>query len=163
MASTKSETLSIRLADILSRLNNGAVLDPVELASEFDVSIRAIYRDINRLSPALDLLKDGRCRLAPEYRGKLRPRDLELFARIIGVEQLFPDKNQRVLMTLLDCIWYLAAVEDDSLKEVSLGDAGNLQRKAEYFEPQADIQHQIKGDDTWFNVDKAKVLLKVAR
>lgn len=104
MASNKNETLAIRLADILLRLNNGDVVDPAELAHEFGVHIRTIHRDINRLGPVLDRLPDGRYRLAPEYRGKLRPRDLELFARITGVEHLFPDNSQRFLVALLDTL-----------------------------------------------------------
>lgn len=104
MVSTKNETLAIRLAEILLRLNNGDVLDPTELASEYGVHVRTIQRDINRLGPALDRLPDGRWQLAPEYRGKLRPRDLELFARITGVEHLFPNNSQRFLLAVLDTL-----------------------------------------------------------
>lgn len=104
MASTKHETLAIRLADILLKLNNGQVLDPAELADEFGVHVRTIHRDINRLGPVLDRLPDGRYQLAAEYRGKLQPRDLELFARITGVEHLFPDHGRRFLLALLDTL-----------------------------------------------------------
>lgn len=105
MAASKHETLAIRLADILLRLNNGELLDKKALAKEFGVHPRTIDRDIAlRLGPALDRLPDGRWQLAPEYRGKLRPRDLELFARITGVEGLFPDNSQRFLVALLDTL-----------------------------------------------------------
>lgn len=104
MTSTKHELLAIRLADILLKLNNGEVLCQGELADEFRVSRRTIDRDINRLGPVIDRLPNGRYQLAAEFRGKLRPRDLELFARITGVEHLFPDSSQRFFVAVLDTL-----------------------------------------------------------
>jgi len=47
------EALGIRLADMLTRLNNGECLDVQELAEHYGITVRSAQRDINRLSPLL--------------------------------------------------------------------------------------------------------------
>lgn len=98
------DSLAYRLAGILLKLNQGDALDIDELATEYGVSGRTIYRDINRLGGVIDQDTDGRYRLAAAYRGKLIPRDLENFARLAGVEDLFPRGGQRFLVALLDTL-----------------------------------------------------------
>lgn len=98
------EKLATRLASILLKLNQGESFSPQELADEFRVGERTIYRDLNRLSGIAERSSDGKYRLVPEYRGKLRPKDLETFAQLVGVEDLFPQNNFRFLMALLDTL-----------------------------------------------------------
>lgn len=104
MATTEHETLAYRLASTLLKLNQDDFVTRQELADQFGVSQRTIYRDLNRLGSVIESLPDGRYRLAPEYRGKLRPKDLEVFARLAGVEGLFPHSSPRFLLALLDTL-----------------------------------------------------------
>ncbi len=43
----KHDTLSLRLANILLKLNNGEKLNPSQLAQEYKVSLRTIQRDLS--------------------------------------------------------------------------------------------------------------------
>lgn len=104
MAAAEHDTLAYRLAQILLKLNCGDPFDRRELADEFRVSERTIYRDLNRMGSIVERLADGRYQLAAAYRGRLRPKDLTAFARLTGVEELFPDSSPRFLMALLDTL-----------------------------------------------------------
>jgi predicted DNA-binding transcriptional regulator YafY len=104
MSESDHEKLASRLASILLKLNRGESFSPQELADEFRVGERTIYRDLNRLSGIAERSPDGKYRLVPEYQGKLRPKDLETFARLVGVEDLFPQNDPRFLMALLDTL-----------------------------------------------------------
>ncbi len=101
---TDHDTLAYRLAEILLKLNLGDSFTREELATEFKVSERTIFRDLNRLGGIVDRLHDGRYQLASEYRGKLTPKDLETFAKLTGVAQLFPNAGQGFLVALLDTL-----------------------------------------------------------
>jgi predicted DNA-binding transcriptional regulator YafY len=98
------DTLAFRLAEILRKLNQEESFSLDELASEFGVSERTIYRDMNRLAGIAEPAGEGRYRLVPEYRGRLRPKDLEAFAKLTGVDQLFPNSSPRFLVALLDTL-----------------------------------------------------------
>ncbi len=98
------DTLAFRLAGILLKLNLGEVFSCETLAEEFKVSERTIYRDLNRLGGIVDHLTDGRYQIAAEYRGKLNAKDLETFARLTGVNELFPNASHRFLIALLDTL-----------------------------------------------------------
>jgi len=104
MTTSAHDSLAYRLAGILLKLNQGDSLDVDDLAAEYGVSGRTIYRDINRLGGVIDQDTDGRYRLAAEYRGKLSTRDLENFAKLVGVEDLFPQSGARFLVALLDTL-----------------------------------------------------------
>ena len=104
VTTTGHDTLAYRLAGILLKLNQGESLGLAGLAAEYGVSERTIRRDLNRLGGVIDQDADGRYRLAAAYRGKLSPRDLENFARLAGVEDLFPRSGQRFLVALLDTL-----------------------------------------------------------
>lgn len=60
MAVSEHDRLALRLAEILLRLNQGEKIARSELAEEFQVSERTIYRDLNRLGGIVDRLEDGR-------------------------------------------------------------------------------------------------------
>lgn len=101
MAATDHDTLALRLADILRLLLGGERPTRLQLAERFGVSERTIYRDLNRLGDAVEPGDDGVYQLADQYRGSLSPADLRTFARISGVEQLFPASDRRSWLELL--------------------------------------------------------------
>lgn len=102
MALHLHDTLAVRLAGILLQLNQGGSLCRYDLADKFGVSERTIYRDLSRLADVVVRLPDGRYQLAPEHQGKLQPRDLETFAKLTGVNRLFPNGGHRFFYSLLN-------------------------------------------------------------
>ncbi|GAB2582879.1 WYL domain-containing protein [Dyella jejuensis] len=104
MKSSGHDTLAYRLAEILIKLNQEESFSLEELAVEFGVSERTIYRDMNRLAGIAEPLGDGRYQLAPTYRGRLKPKDLATFAKLTGVDQLFPNSTPRFLVALLETL-----------------------------------------------------------
>lgn len=104
MTTAEHDTLAYRLAGILLKLHQDDAVSREELAGRFSVSVRTIYRDLNRLGSVIEPLPDGRYQLAAEYRGKLRPKDLEAFAKLTGVEHLFPESGARFLLALLNTL-----------------------------------------------------------
>lgn len=98
------DTLAFRLAEILLKLNSGDSFTTQSLAEEFKVSERTTFRDLNRLGSIIDRLPDGSYHMAPAYRGKLKPKDLTAFAKLTGVNQLFPDTSASFLLALLDTL-----------------------------------------------------------
>ncbi|QWT20155.1 WYL domain-containing protein [Bacillus sp. NP157] len=102
MNDREHETLALRLAEILLRLNQGDSLGRQELADQFGVSERTIYRDLNRLANIVERRQDGRYQIVPTYRGKFSSSDLDFFARLAGVSDLFPPGERRNLASLLD-------------------------------------------------------------
>ncbi|VXD00025.1 Putative DNA-binding transcriptional regulator YafY [Pseudomonas sp. 9AZ] len=101
MAATDHETLALRLADTLRLLQSGERPTRLQLAERFGVSERTIYRDLNRLGDVIELGTDGVYQLARQYCSRLSPADLQTFARISGVEQLFPASDRRSWLDLL--------------------------------------------------------------
>lgn len=49
------EALGIRLADILTRLNQGETIDIQSLPERYGISLRTAQRDLNRLAPLFKL------------------------------------------------------------------------------------------------------------
>lgn len=104
MTTSTHDTLADRLASILLKLNQDESFSPQELADKFGVTERTIYRDLNRLAGIAERAPDGRYRLVAGYRGKLRSKDLETFAKFVGVGDLFPQNDSRFLVALLDTL-----------------------------------------------------------
>lgn len=104
MKKPEHDTLAFRLASILLKLNQDESFSTQELADEFGVHERTIYRDLIRLAGIVERSPDRKYRIVPEYRGKLRPKDLETFAKLVGVDELFPQNSSRFLMALLDTL-----------------------------------------------------------
>ena len=97
------DTLAYRLTAILRKLNQGEKLNPQVLAQEFSVSERTVQRDLNVRLAFLPLEKtEGRYRLEPRYLGRLSGKDLERFACLAGVQDLFPSLSTDFLKDLLD-------------------------------------------------------------
>jgi predicted DNA-binding transcriptional regulator YafY len=85
------EVLVRRLAGILIKLNSGEALNPSDLADEYAVNLRTIQRDLNDRLSALPLEKvKGKYRLSASALGKYSTRDIEQFAVMAGVRDLFP-------------------------------------------------------------------------
>lgn len=102
MQTREHDTLALRLAEMLLKLNQGQALSRRELAEEFGVTERTVYRDLNRLGSAVDRRPDGRYEIAAAYRGKFQTKDLELLARLTGIDGLFPSDGFRTLPALLE-------------------------------------------------------------
>lgn len=94
-ADTSHDKLAQRLVDMLCLLNTGQRLVPRELAEHFNVTLRTIQRDIARLGTlGLDRV-DGGYQLKSEHRfGKATMPEVEQFARLAGVDGLFPALRQ---------------------------------------------------------------------
>ena len=71
------EALGIRLADMLTRLNNGECLDVQELAEHYGITVRSAQRDINRLSPLLTPTGKRFYRLDQSQYGHLSKNEIE--------------------------------------------------------------------------------------
>jgi predicted DNA-binding transcriptional regulator YafY len=104
MKKPEHDTLAFRLATILLKLNQDESFSPQELADEFGVHERTVYRDLIRLAGIVERSTEGKYRIVSEYRGKLRPKDLETFAKLVGVDELFPQSGPRFLIALLDTL-----------------------------------------------------------
>lgn len=96
------DTLAFRLANILARLNMGEKLEPRTLAEDFGVNLRTIQRDLNERFSYLPICKEeGRYFLAPGHLGKIGLEDVRRFARLAGVEGLFPDMGVNFLSSVV--------------------------------------------------------------
>jgi len=101
--SNTHEKVSIRLAEILIKLNRGEKLDPHQLAEEFGVTLRTIQRDLFERLAYLPFTKDQhRFVLDPYYLGKLSSNDIHRFAALSGIKDLFPNLDDRFLRELFD-------------------------------------------------------------
>ena len=98
------ERLAERLARILTKLNVGYQLRAAELAAEFQVSTRTIERDFDRLGSYLPLLQDEQKRyyLEPSYLGRFKLQDIQTFAQLSGISELYPALDMSFMRELLD-------------------------------------------------------------
>ncbi|MCO8081838.1 helix-turn-helix transcriptional regulator [Acinetobacter lwoffii] len=98
------ERLAERLARILTKLNVGYQLRAAELAAEFQVSTRTIELDFDRLGSYLPLLQDEQKRyyLEPSYLGRFKLQDIQTFAQLSGISELYPALDMSFMRELLD-------------------------------------------------------------
>lgn len=97
-AARTHDTLVYRLSEILTKFNQGELLDPQSLAEEFGVNLRTIQRDLNVRFAGLPLIKtNGRYKMDEAHLGKLTIRDIERFAAFSGVSGLFPEMSGEFL------------------------------------------------------------------
>ena len=88
------DKLSVRLSQILTKLNNGEKFTLEDLAQEFNVSSRTVERDIKERLNYLPLKKEGKYYFLEEYAlGKLNLEDIKNFATISGIKSLYPVLN----------------------------------------------------------------------
>ena len=103
MTSGNHDTLGVRLAQILVKLNQGEKLDPQALADEFGVNLRTIQRDLGERFAYLPLEKiEGRYCLDQAFLGKLTTKDIERFAGLAGVRGLFSSLSDEFLRDIFD-------------------------------------------------------------
>ena len=94
---------AVRLAQILIKLNQGEKLEPRQLAEEFKVTLRTIQRDLLERFSYLPIQKDnGLFSLEAYYLGKLNTQDVERFACLTGIKDLFPTLKDDFLRELFD-------------------------------------------------------------
>jgi predicted DNA-binding transcriptional regulator YafY len=97
------DKLGQRLGLILTKLNSGERLHIEELATEFNVSTRTIQRDLNQRLAYLPIEHSGKNYwLISSSLGKRSNRDIRNFARLLGIENLFPYLDDMLLTNLLD-------------------------------------------------------------
>ena len=99
----KHDKLATRLGLILTKLNNGEKLHTKELAEEFGVTVRTVERDILERLSYLPLKKEGTSYyIDPFYLGKLSFSDIQNFAALSGIKELFPSMQEEFLKNILD-------------------------------------------------------------
>ena len=99
------ERLAERLACILTKMNIGHQLSVQELAGEFQVSTRTIERDFDRLNAYLPLIQDENTKryyLEPSYLGRFKLQDIQNFAQLSGIRELYPALDMSFIRELLD-------------------------------------------------------------
>ncbi len=97
------QTVAVRLASMLRRLNEGKKLHPKELAQEFSVTLRTIQRDLNEKLAFLELENNGDYfSVNPTRLGLLSMKDMERFAELAGLEGLHPRLSSELLQDLLN-------------------------------------------------------------
>ena len=100
---SRNEKLSHRLVDILTRLNSGESLNPVDLAHEYNTSLRTIQRDLGERLGYLPLQKVNGCfKLDISYLGCLNFNDIKQFATLSGVLGMYPSLDKHFIRELLD-------------------------------------------------------------
>ncbi|ECO1973199.1 YafY family transcriptional regulator [Campylobacter jejuni] len=96
------DKLSIRLVQILSKFNNGESLSTQELAQEFNVDTRTIQRDLNERLTFMPIKKEnGRYVLESFALEKLSFKDMQNFATLSGIAELYPKLDQGFIVDLL--------------------------------------------------------------
>ena len=95
----KSEKLAQRLSRIIARLHQGEHIDKHQLATEFDVDVRTIERDLHqRLQGIAERNAQGLWQLTHTARSTIPARHLHDYARMAGTEHLFPDASLPYLL-----------------------------------------------------------------
>lgn len=96
------ELLARRITDIIIKLNIGETLNIDDLVEEYGTSKRTIQRDINERLAFLPLERSaGNIKLAKVALGKLSKQDINNFAQLCGVSELFPNLDSRFITSLL--------------------------------------------------------------
>lgn len=98
------DVIGVRLSLIIERLIEGHALSVADLATEFNVSAKTIYRDINQRLVHMDIerLTNGKYQLSPSAsKGKRTDNDIIRFAKITNIHELFPSFDRKLVATLL--------------------------------------------------------------
>ncbi len=97
------DKLAVRLAQILMRFNNGGRFSLEELASEFNVDIRTIQRDLNQRLSFMPIKKEnGKYFLESFVLGKLSVKDIQNFAMLSRIQELYPKLDEDFITDLLN-------------------------------------------------------------
>ena len=79
------EALGIRLADILTRLNQGETIDIQSLPERYGISLRTAQRDLNRLAPLLQTTGTRYYRLDQNQYGRLNKDEIRRICHFAGL------------------------------------------------------------------------------
>lgn len=97
------DTIATRIVLILQRLNSGERLSLVELAKEFNVSIRTLQRDFNERLSFLPIDVDNGYYSLPSYcLGSLTFSDARELLLSVGADGLYPKLTNNFLVDLLN-------------------------------------------------------------
>jgi hypothetical protein len=102
LAERRYDRLAVRLSLIISRLVAGETLNMQKLATEFDVSVRTLYRDFRERLIYLDLECHQGCYRLRWGRAAGRAGCPD-FAHRTGIAGLFPGLDRRLVNLLLNC------------------------------------------------------------
>ena len=95
------DRLAVRLSLIISRLVAGETLELQKLATEFDVSVRTLYRDFRERLMYLDLECHQGCYRLRTGAGPQGELDVLTFAYRAGLAGIFPGLDRRLAGALL--------------------------------------------------------------
>lgn len=97
------DKIATRLVSIIIKLNNGESFTVEELATEFNISIRTIQRDLNERLIYLPIVKENNRYSMQSYAlGKLTFEDIKNFASISGIKFLYPILNNGFISDILN-------------------------------------------------------------
>jgi predicted DNA-binding transcriptional regulator YafY len=96
--------LAERLAHILARLYAGERLLRSELAQEFHISERTVFRDLARLAGLVEQDAQGRYHISLALQQQLRQAGLQRFARLLGADSLALGQGQKGFDALYDAL-----------------------------------------------------------
>ena len=97
------DKLAQRLSNIIMKFNNGERFTIDELADEFNVSTRTIYRDINERLHYLPFIHENEYySLEPYALGKLSFEDIKNFATLSGIKDLYPSLSKQFITDILN-------------------------------------------------------------
>lgn len=101
LAERRYDRLAVRLSLIISRLVAGETLEMQKLATEFDVSVRTLYRDFRERLMYLDIECHNSCYRLRSYAGPQGELDVLTFAHRAGLAGIFPGLDRRLAGALL--------------------------------------------------------------
>lgn len=102
MKEKEYDRLAMRLVHILCKFNDGERLSVEELAKEFNVNTRTIQRDLKERLSFMPIQKEnGKYFLESFALGKLSFKDIQNFAVLSGISELYPSLDQRFITDLL--------------------------------------------------------------
>lgn len=97
------DKLGIRLSQILIRLSAGERLRIDDLTAEFGVDRRTIQRDLNERLASLPIKRENsEYSLEPHALGKICFDDIRRFAKMSGVEALYPSLANSFITKIID-------------------------------------------------------------
>ena len=99
----KGQKLAQRITHILALLYQGDTIDKHQLAEQFGVAVRTIERDLGeRLAGIIEPTDGGGWQLRPEHRASIPATHLGSYARMAGVQHVFPDRSLPWLIRQLE-------------------------------------------------------------
>lgn len=97
------DKIATRLAMILNKLNSNIRFSIEDLVEEFNVTKRTIQRDLNERLSYLPIKKENNLFYLEEYYlGKLSFVDIENFATLSGIKELYPTLKEDFIKSILD-------------------------------------------------------------